>query len=97
MAYTWAGAQSWANRPPLTPESRLRMVLIWVMSAPQASIWPVMSSSSARGTRGRSNRAEPPPDTRNSTRSLAQRPLTAASAASVARTECSSGTGWPAS
>ena len=34
--YTAAGAQASANRPPLTADSRLRIVLISTISAPQA-------------------------------------------------------------
>lgn len=65
--YTCAGMQISAKRPPLTAESRLRMVLISRMSAPQESSWSVMFSSSQRGTSGLSNSDDPPPETRNST------------------------------
>ena len=37
MLKTWAGAQCMAKRPPFTAESRLRMVFISTMSAPEAS------------------------------------------------------------
>ena len=43
MENTRAGAQSWANLPPLTAENRLRRVLISVISAPQANNCLVIS------------------------------------------------------
>ena len=95
--YTRAGAQRRANRPPFTAESRLRTVFISTMSAPEASSRPVMSCSSPALTRGSSNRALPPPDSRNRTVSSSPRSDTSASASRVARKEFSSGTGWPAS
>ena len=64
---TRAGAQSCANRPPLTAERRFLMALISVMSAPQASSCQVMSCSASGGISGFSNSAEPPPEIRNST------------------------------
>ena len=97
MENTLAGAQCLAKRPPLTAESRLRMVFISTMSAPLANSCRVMSWSSEGGTRGASNRAEPPPESRKSTVSASVRPLVRARASSVAEKVSSSGTGWPAS
>ena len=97
MLYTLAGAQAKANRPPLTADSRLRMVFISTMPAPQASSWPVMSCSSAPGSRGFSSRALPPPDKRNRTVSPSRALSARSRAAWVARNEFSSGTGCPAS
>ena len=82
---------------PLTADSRLRIVLISTISAPQASSWPVISSNSASGTSGDSNSAEPPPEMRNSTQSSSCRPRVSSSAACAARSPASSGTGCPAS
>ena len=96
-ANTFAGAQAWANRPPLTRDSRLRMVFISTMSAPQASSWRVMSCNSSPDTKGCSNRALPPPESRNSTVSSAVSPCTSSSARAVAKKLPLSGTGWPAS
>ena len=92
-----AGAQAAAKRPPLTRESRLRIVLISTMSAPQARSWRVTSASSPPETSGASKRAEPPPERRKTTVSCGDRPCTKSSTASVARNEFSSGTGCPAS
>ena len=97
MLNTSAGAQACANRPPLTAESRLRMVFISTISAPLARSWLVMSCSSSPGSSGRSNNALPPPESRNSTVSSAVRPCTRVSAFLVAAKLFSSGTGWPAS
>ena len=97
MEYTRAGAHSWAKRPPFTADSRLRMVFISTMSAPQDSSSWVSRARSSAGTRGRSNRAEPPPDTRKITVSSAVRPDTRSMAAWVPWKEPSSGTGWPPS
>ena len=84
---TWkmrAGAQAAAKRPPLTRERRLRIVFISTMSAPQASSWRVTSASSSPETSGASKRAEPPPESRNTTVSCGDRPLTDEPAAGVA-------------
>ena len=97
MLNTCAGAQASAKRPPLTSDSRLRMVFISTMSAPQPSSWAVMSCSSAPGIRGCSNRALPPPESRKSTVSPSPALLASASARAVAAKLFSSGTGWPAS
>ena len=94
---TCAGAQLCANRPPLTPDKRLRMVFISTISAPLASSWPVICCSSAPGISGFSNSALPPPDSRNSTVSSAVKPCTSSSAFRVAAKPFSSGTGCPAS
>ena len=77
----------------------MRMVLISTMSAPQAKSCPVMSfmSFSVTPSAGSSNRAEPPPDTRNSTVSSAVSPLTCSSSALVPLSVFSSSTGCPAS
>ena len=96
-ANTLAGAQCRANRPPLTADSRLRMVFISTMSAPLASSCFVMSWSSSRGTNGDSKRAEPPPDRRKRTVSSADSPRVSSSACAVAEKVSPSGTGWPAS
>ena len=96
-ASTFAGQHSWANRPPLTALSRFRMVLISTISAPQASSCPVIFCSSSPETSGFSNRALPPPESRNSTVSFSVRSATRSSAACVPRNEFSSGTGCPAS
>ena len=95
--YTAAGAQASANRPPLTADSRLRIVLISTISAPQAKSACVTACSSSAGNSGFSNSALPPPESRNSTVSSARRPLTSASARWVAAKLLSSGTGCPAS
>ena len=97
MEKTFAGAQRSAKRPPLTFDRRLRIVFISSISAPQTSSCFVMSASSAGVTRGDSNRAEPPPESRSNTVSPAASPDTADSAASAAAKEFSSGTGCPAS
>ena len=97
MQSTCAGAQACANRPPFTADSRLRMVLISTISAPQARSWPVMSCNSDSGTSGCSSRALPPPESRNTTVSCAPRSRTSASAALVPRQEPSSGMGCPPS
>lgn len=97
MEYTWAGAHSWAKRPPFTAESRFRMVFISTMSAPQASSSLVRAISSSAGISGHSNRAEPPPDTRKTTVSSGFRSRTRSMAAWVPRKEPSSGTGCPPS
>ena len=97
MENTFAGAQCWANRPPLTAESRLRMVFISTMSAPLARRLWVMDWSSSWGTSGASKRAEPPPERRKRTVSSAVRPSVRASASSVAEKVSWSGTGCPAS
>ena len=97
MLNTCAGAQACANRPPLTPDRRLRMVFISTMSAPLASSWDVMSCSSSAGMSGFSNSALPPPESRNSTVSSGCRPCTSSSAFWVAAKLLASGTGWPAS
>ena len=94
---SYAGAQLCANRPPLTPDRRLRMVFISTISAPLASSWPVICCSSAPGISGFSNSALPPPDSRNSTVSSAVKPCTSSSAFRVAAKPFSSGTGCPAS
>ena len=97
---TWntrAGAQACAKRPPLTAERRLRIVLISMMSAPQASSWRVISCNSSPGISGCSNNALPPPESRNSTVSPAPAPATRSNAARVAAKPFSSGIGWPAS
>ena len=73
------------------------MVFISTMSAPQARSSWVRAASSSGGMRGDSKRAEPPPDTRNTTVSSGARPRTSSMAARVPRKELSSGTGWPAS
>ena len=62
MANTRAGAQSCANRPPLTALTRLRSVFISTISAPQRRSWPVRSASASGPQSGFSNSAEPPPD-----------------------------------
>ena len=85
MEKTFAGRQRSANRPPLTAERRLRSVFISTMSAPQASSCFVTSAISSAGTSGLSNRAEPPPESRNSTVSRSVSPLTSSSARLVAR------------
>ena len=97
MLNTCAGAQACANRPPLTPDRRLRMVFISTMSAPLASSWDVMSCSSSAGMSGFSNSALPPPESRNNTVSSGCRPCTSSSAFWVAAKLLASGTGWPAS
>lgn len=97
MAKTLAGLASSANLPPFTPDRRLRMVFISTISAPLASSWDVMSCNSAPGISGFSNRALPPPESKNSTASCAVSPCTSASAFSVAAKPASSGTGWAAS
>ena len=97
MLNTCAGAQLCANRPPLTPDRRLRMVFISTISAPLASSWLVICCSSAPGISGFSNSALPPPDSRNSTVSSAVKPCTSSSAFRVAAKPFSSGTGCPAS
>ena len=97
MAYTWAGAQSRANFPPLTLLSRFRTVFMDTMSAPLAKRSEVMSWSSFREIRGFSNRADPPPLIKNSTVSRSVRSRTSSMARWVAFREFSSGTGWPAS
>ena len=94
---TCAGAHSWAKRPPLTAESRLRMVFISTMSAPLASNWEVISCSSAPGMRGFSNSAEPPPEIRQSTVSSAVSPRTRDWMRRAASSPAASGTGWAAS
>ena len=96
-AKTWAGAQWRAKRPPLTVERCLRMVFISVISAPQARSCLVMSCSSSVEMMGFSNRAEPPPDSRNRTRSSGLRSWVSSRARLVAAKVSSSGTGWPAS
>ena len=62
---TLAGLASSANLPPFTPDSRLRMVFISTMSAPQARSCFVTSAISSSGISGHSKSAEPPPETRN--------------------------------
>ena len=94
---TRAGEQRRANRPPLTAESRLRMVLISTISAPQPSSWPVISCNSAPGISGLSNSALPPPERRKRTVSPSPARPASRSASSAARKEFSSGVGWPAS
>ena len=96
-ANTLAGAHSRAKRPPLTAESRLRMVLISTISAPLASSSFVISCSSSPEISGLSNSALPPPESRKITLSSARRFFTSSIARAVARNEFSSGTGWPAS
>ena len=94
---TLAGAQCSAKRPPFTAESRLRMVFISTMSAPDAKRRRVISCSSSGGISGASKRAEPPPDRRNKTVSFSVRFSVSASASAVAEKVSSSGTGCPAS
>ena len=96
-ASTRAGAHHRANRPPLTPESRLRMVLISRISAPQAKSCDVIFCSCSGGIKGFSNRALPPPESRNRTVSLSDRSSVMFRIFSVPRKLFSSGTGWPAS
>ncbi len=83
--YTCAGAQAKAKRPPLTAERRLRRVFISTMFAPQAKSWRVTSAISSAGMSGFSNRALPPPESKNSTLSSGRRPSTTSSARWVAR------------
>ena len=84
MLNTVAGAQSWAKRPPLTAERRLRTVFISTMSAPHWSICLVSRSSASGAMSGFSNSALPPPLSRKSTLSSFVSPLTAAMASPVA-------------
>ena len=82
---TLAGLASSANLPPFTPDSRLRMVFISTMSAPQVRSCFVTSAISASGISGHSKSAEPPPETRKSTVSSFPSGLTSSIAARVAR------------
>ena len=94
---TLAGAHSAANFPPFTAENRLRRVLISTISAPQDSSSRVSRSKSPAGISGDSNRADPPPESRNRTVSPESSADTASMARRVAEKEFSSGTGCPAS
>ena len=89
--------QAMANLPPFTAESRLRMVFISVISAPEASSCLFTSCNSSSDTSGLSNRALPPPETRNISVSFGVRLWARERAASAPRTELPSGTGCPAS
>ena len=97
ILYTLAGAHIFANRPPFTAESLLRMMFISVMSAPQARSCAVISESSSSEVGGFLKRAEPPPDNRKITVSSLFKPLTKSRAAWVPLKEFPSGTGCPAS
>ena len=97
IAYTLAGAQANANFPPFTAESRLRTVFISTISAPLAKSAFVRAANSSAGISGFSNKADPPPESKNSTVSSSERPDTSSRARSVPRNDCSSGTGCPAS
>ena len=99
MDSTLAGAHRWAKRPPFTADRCLRMVLSSTISAPQASSRLVTSAISPSVTPGSgiSNSADPPPDTRNTTRSSSESPSAASNTRCAARTPFSSGTGCPAS
>ena len=83
MLKTFAGAQNWAKRPPFTADKRLRMMLISVISAPQARSCFVMSASSSPGSSGFSKSADPPPDNRKITVSSFFRPPARSKAARV--------------
>ena len=94
---TWAGAQAAPKRPPFTRDRRLRMQLISWILAPQASSCWLISCNSVRDRGDCSNRAEPPPESKNSTVSSAVRPETSSNARPAARKEASSTMGCPAS
>lgn len=67
-ASTCAGTHHAAKRSPLTAESRLQMLLIPIMSAPQAKSCFVISCNSSSGTRGCSNNALPLPESKKQNR-----------------------------
>ena len=96
---TRAGAQAAARRPPLMRERCLRTLFISPMVAPLASrAWLMRClSASVRPSPGSVSSAEPPPETRHSTRSLALSPWVSASMRSAAAWPAASGTGWAAS
>ena len=96
---TLAGAQRTASRPPLIADRCLRTQFISSMAAPLfSSAWftACLSSSVSPGAGIESN-ADPPPETRNSTRSSAVRPWASAEMRAAAARPASSGTGCEAS
>ena len=92
-----AGAQCFANLPPLTSDKRLRTVLISWMLAPLPISWLLICCNSGISNSDNSNSAEPPPERRNSTVSSGVRFSVNSKARFVPRKEFSSKMGCPAS
>lgn len=96
---TRAGWQASASRPPLIADRWRRTRFISPIGAPQrsSSRFSARFSSKLMPGAGSDIRAEPPPDTRHSTRSSGPSPAAASSMRRAASSPAASGTGWPAS
>ena len=96
---TGAGQAATARRPPLIADRCLRTQLISAIGAPlRSSAAPTRRSSSGpTPSAGSASSADPPPETRHSTRSSAVSPPTCATMRAAAALPASSGTGWAAS
>ena len=96
---TRAGCASAARRPPLIPETCLRIAFMTEIGAPLASSarFNAASSSSVSAPGGIGNSADPPPLISATTRSSAVRLSTASKSAAEAACPAASGTGWAAS
>ena len=90
-----AGWQATPSRPPLMRERWRRTVLISPIAAPERSSARVSACLSSRDSpsAGSGSSADPPPDSRHSTRSSAPRPCTRPNRRSAARRPASAGTG----
>ena len=96
---TRAGAHSAASRPPLMALKCLRTQFISSMAAPLASkaLFTACLSASVSPGAGIESSAEPPPETRHSTRSFAVRPRVSSTMRCAACWPAASGTGCEAS
>ena len=96
---TVAGWAARARRPPLKRERCLRTAFSSPIVAPASSSSRVTACLSPRliGDAGAGVRADPPPDTRTSTRSRSVADEASASSRPAASSPRASGTGWPAS
>ena len=96
---TCAGWQAAAKRPPLMRERCLRTVFISKILAPLSSKARLICCLSAkvRPSAGKVSSAEPPPETKQITKSSCVRPWHKAIMRSEALSPATSGTGWAAS
>ena len=94
---TFAGLHRSAKRPPLTLDSFFRMVLMETISRASFKKSLFSSCNSFKGISGLSNKALAPPESRKTTVSSFRKEEHIPMASSVALTEFSSTSGWPAS
>ena len=96
---TRAGCAAAANRPPEKAERCRRMQFISWIVAPEASsaLFTAIRSSNVSPGAGSVVSEDPPPETKNSTRSSAPAPRATASNSAAALAPAASGTGWEAS